>query len=65
MHYVTSRKVADSVPGEVTGFSNRPNPSRCTMALGLIQPLIEMSIRNLPGGQESPERKVDKLIAIC
>jgi hypothetical protein len=34
------------------------------MALGLTQPLIEMSTRNLPGGKGWPARKAD-LIAIC
>jgi hypothetical protein len=28
-------------------FSNLPNPSGCTMALGSTQPLTEMSTRNL------------------
>jgi hypothetical protein len=31
-------------------FFNWPNPSSRTMALGLTQPLTEMSTRNLPGG---------------
>jgi hypothetical protein len=37
-HYVTSRKVAGSIP-DVTGFFNWPNPSSRTMALGSTQPL--------------------------
>jgi hypothetical protein len=32
-HYATSRKVAGSIPDEVTGFYNLPNPSSCIMAL--------------------------------
>jgi hypothetical protein len=32
-------------------FFNLPNPSRCAMALGLTQPLTELSNRNLPGAQ--------------
>jgi hypothetical protein len=32
-------------------FFNLPNPSRCAMALGLTQPLTELSNRNLPEGQ--------------
>jgi hypothetical protein len=41
----------DSSPNEVTGFFfNSPDPSSRTMALGLTQPLTEMSTRNLPGG---------------
>jgi hypothetical protein len=34
------------------------------MALGSIQPLTEMSTRNLPGGKERPARKADNLTAI-
>jgi hypothetical protein len=33
------------------GFSNWPNPSSRTMALGPTQPLAKMSTRNLPGGK--------------
>jgi hypothetical protein len=43
-------KVAGSSPDEAIGFFNWPNPSSRTMALGSIQPLTEMSIRNLPEG---------------
>jgi hypothetical protein len=32
-------------------FFNLPNTSSRTMALGLTQPLTEMSTRNLPGGR--------------
>jgi hypothetical protein len=35
------------------------------MALGSTQPLIEMSTGNLSGGKVRPERKADKLTAIC
>jgi hypothetical protein len=35
------------------------------MALGLIQPLAEISTRNLPGGKGRPAHKADKLTAIC
>jgi hypothetical protein len=34
MHYATSRKVADSIPDEVIGFFNWPNPSSRIVALG-------------------------------
>jgi hypothetical protein len=43
--------VAGPEPKEVIVFFNLPNPSSCTMALGSTQPLTEMSIRNLLGGQ--------------
>jgi hypothetical protein len=48
-HCATSRKVAVSIPDEVTGFSSWPNHSSCTMTLELTQPLTEMSTKNLPG----------------
>jgi hypothetical protein len=35
------------------------------MALGLAQPLTEMSTRNIPEGKGRPARKADNLIAIC
>jgi hypothetical protein len=35
------------------------------MALESIQPLTEMSTRNLPGGKGRPARKADNLTAIC
>jgi hypothetical protein len=35
------------------------------MALGSIQPLMEMSTRNLSEGKGRPARKTDKLTAIC
>jgi hypothetical protein len=52
-------------------FSNLPNPSGRTMALGSTQPLTEMSNRNLkqqkkkkPGGKVRPARRADNLAAI-
>jgi hypothetical protein len=41
-----------------------PNPSSHTIALGLTQPVTEMSIRNLPEGKGWPARKADNLTAI-
>jgi hypothetical protein len=52
-----ARKVASSSPDEATGFFNLPNPSSLTMALGLTQPLTEMSTRNIPGGKGQPARR--------
>jgi hypothetical protein len=50
-------------------FSNLPNPSGRTMALGSTQPLTEMSTRNLkknkPGGKVWRARRADNLAAIC
>jgi hypothetical protein len=34
------------------------------MVLGLIQPLTEMSTRNLPGGKKRPARKAENIAAI-
>jgi hypothetical protein len=45
----TNRNIAGSIPGEVIGFFNRPDTSSRIMALVSIQPLTEMSTRNLPG----------------
>jgi hypothetical protein len=63
-HYATSQKAAGSIPVEVIGFLNLPNPSSSTMALGSTQPLTEMSTRNLPGGKGLPHN-ADNLTAIC
>jgi hypothetical protein len=38
--------VAGSIPDEVTGFFNWPNPNSSTVVLGLTQPLAEMSTRS-------------------
>jgi hypothetical protein len=51
------------VPDEVD-VSNLSNPSSRTMALGLTQPLTEMSTRNFPGGKNQPARVADNLAAI-
>jgi hypothetical protein len=53
-----------SVPDEVIAFFSLPNPSSCTMALGLTQPLTEMSTKNLPGGKGRLAQGADNLTAI-
>jgi hypothetical protein len=65
LHYATSRKVAGSIPDEVIGFLDWPNPSSRIMALGSTQHPTEMSTRNLSGGKVWMARKADNLIAIC
>jgi hypothetical protein len=50
IHYATSRKVAGSIPDEVSGFFNWHNPFSRTRALWSIHPLTETSTRNLPMG---------------
>ena len=49
-HCDTSRKVADSIPGGFTGVFHWHNPSGRTVALGLTQPLTEMSTRDISWG---------------
>ena len=46
-HCATSRKVAGSIPDRVIGIFHSHNPSDRTMTLELIQPLTEMSTRNI------------------
>jgi len=43
----TSRQVAGSIPYDIIGISLWYNPSGRTMALGLTQPLTELSTRNI------------------
>jgi hypothetical protein len=49
-HCATSWKVAGSIPDGVIGIFHWQNPSGRTMALGLTQPLTEMSTRNISCG---------------
>jgi hypothetical protein len=63
-HYVISRKAAGTISDEVSGLFNLLNPSNRTMALGISQPLTEMSTGNLPGSKVRPARKADTLNAI-
>jgi hypothetical protein len=46
-------------------FSNLPNTSSRTMALGSIQPLTEMRTRNITGGKNRPVSRADNLAVIC
>ena len=46
-HYPTTLKVAESIPDCVIGIFHWHNPSGLNMALGLTQPLTEMSTRNI------------------
>jgi hypothetical protein len=62
--YAASLKVAGSIPSDLIGFFNLPNPSSRTMALGSTQHLTEMSTRNFPGGKGLLAPKAD-LTAIC
>jgi len=49
-HCATSRKVAGSIPNGVIGIFHWHNPSGRTVALGLTQPVTEMSTRNISWG---------------
>jgi hypothetical protein len=64
-HCTTNRKVSGLIPDELIGFFSLPNPSSRNMALGLTQPLREMSTRNLPEHKGRPSRKANKFTAIC
>jgi hypothetical protein len=46
-HCATSHKVAGSIPDVVNGIFIWHNPSDRTMTLGLTQPLIKVSTRNI------------------
>jgi hypothetical protein len=46
-HYATTRKIEGSIPDDVIGFFNLPNPSSRTTILGWTQPLTEMSFTPL------------------
>jgi hypothetical protein len=49
-------------------FSNLPNPSGCTMALGSTQPVTEMNTRNFKKeiwGKGRPVRMANSLAAVC
>jgi hypothetical protein len=65
LHYATSWKVADSNSDEVIGFFNWPNLSSRTVAQGSTQPIIEMSTRNLPGGEGRSVLKAGNITASC
>jgi hypothetical protein len=60
-HCATSRKVAGSISDGVTETFHWHNPSGSTMALGLTQPLKEMSTRNITWGQRRPGSRADNL----
>ena len=49
-HCATRRKAAGSIPDDVIGIFHWHNPSGHTVALGLTQPLTEMSTRNTSWG---------------
>ena len=51
-HYATNWKVAGSIPNGVIGIFHWHNSSGRTMALGLTQPLTEMSTRNISLGSK-------------
>jgi hypothetical protein len=63
--YATSRKVAGSIPAEVTGFYNWPNISSRTMTLGSTKPLTETNTRNIPEGKGRSASKADNLTVTC
>jgi hypothetical protein len=46
-------------------FFNLPIFSSRTIAMGPTDTLVEMSSRNLPGGEKRPARTADKISATC
>jgi hypothetical protein len=50
-HCPANRQAAGSIPDGIPGIFHWHNPSGRTMALGLTQPLTEMSTRIFPGGK--------------
>jgi hypothetical protein len=66
-HCATNRKVKGLIPDYVTGIFHWHNPSDRTMALGLTQPVTEMSTRNslYPGGLMQPVRRADLSTFMC
>jgi hypothetical protein len=57
-HYATSGKVAGSIPDEVIGFFNWPNPSSRTVDPASTHLLTEMKPKNLSVGKRRPERRL-------
>jgi hypothetical protein len=53
-----------SIPDDVTAF-HLPNAFDRVMPLGIIQPVTEMSARDIPGRKMRPTRKAGNLTAIC
>ena len=60
-HCGTSRKVAGSIPDGIIGILHWYNSSGRTMALGLTQPVTDMSTRNISWGYRRPVRRADNL----
>jgi hypothetical protein len=60
-HCATSRKVACSIPDEVTGIFQWLNPSGRIVALGSTQPPTKMSTRNPSWELRRPVRRADNL----
>jgi hypothetical protein len=65
MHYATSQNDVGSIPDEVIGYLNRPNPSSHIMDLGSTQPLREKVPGIFLGVKVPSGRKADNLTAIC
>jgi hypothetical protein len=57
-HCSTSCKVAGSIPEGVSGIFHWHNSSSCNTALGLTQPLTEMSTRNIFWGEVGGGRRL-------
>jgi hypothetical protein len=62
--YIATRKIAGSIPDEVIEIFDLLKPSSRIVALEIIQPLTEMSIRRCFWGKARPELKAENLTAI-
>jgi hypothetical protein len=59
-----ARRSQDRIPMKWI-FSNLPNPSDHTMALGSTQPVMEMNTRDLKKKKGQPVFRTDNLATIC
>jgi hypothetical protein len=63
-HFLQAERSRIQVPMGLLIFFSLPNPFSRTMALGLTQPLAEMSTRNLPMRLSATSRKADNFTAV-
>jgi hypothetical protein len=61
MHYVTTRKVAGSIPDDIIGVFKFRNPSSRTMAKGLLRLLRGINARNPPRSKWCPAGEAHNL----
>jgi hypothetical protein len=62
---VTSWKVVGSIPNEVSGFLNWPNPSKLHCGPEVNSSSNRNGYQNLPGSNGRPVYKAENLTTIC